>query len=412
MNIVYLTWGETPRSYGVFGSQVIRQFVETAKLDKKLICSFVSAVPIIHSGIVREGLAYRDEIKKVKGLLGNIPFHWLPVYCPQNFVNSSELTFKYMHFGAHRGLKSLLIKLRADVVHCRSYHAAWAAVSVKKRYNLNYRIIFDGRSLWPEEMALKGKVSQSAGYEHLKDIEKQIIAASDKVIAVSQTMNDYFSQLCPAEKVETVFLSSDTERLTPSEFVAKSPSAIKFCYLGALYKGGWHDPDELLNLFSHLRQTCQGAKLKIITTSSHRALRQVFEGPVLDDIEFTSTKSLEELRRELADVDFGLMSYFKPESELQITLGKMVMAVKTAEYLAAGLPLIVNNACGGAAAIVNDYDLGISYNSNSFEQLTRERIERLLSVKHKKRISEAAVGLFDYKNHAQQYSDIYRQCYR
>ena len=141
-------------------------------------------------------------------------------------------------------------------------------------------------------------------------------------------------------------------------------------------------------------------------------MRQVFEGPLLVDVEFTSTKSLEELRRELSDVDFGLMSYFKPESELQITLAKMVMAVKTAEYLAAGLPLIVNNACGGAAATVDNYDLGISYNPNSFEQLTRGRIERLLSVKHKKRISETAAGLFDYKKHAHQYLEIYRQCYR
>ena len=35
MKVVYLTWGETPRNYGVFGSQAIRQFIETQKLLPK-----------------------------------------------------------------------------------------------------------------------------------------------------------------------------------------------------------------------------------------------------------------------------------------------------------------------------------------------------------------------------------------
>ena len=45
MKVIYLTWGETPRSYGVFGSQVIRQFVETSKLLPEhkfyMICGLV-----------------------------------------------------------------------------------------------------------------------------------------------------------------------------------------------------------------------------------------------------------------------------------------------------------------------------------------------------------------------------------
>jgi hypothetical protein len=54
MKVVYLTWVETHRSYGVFGSQVIGQFVETQKLSPNDEFHFISAVPIIHSGLLRE----------------------------------------------------------------------------------------------------------------------------------------------------------------------------------------------------------------------------------------------------------------------------------------------------------------------------------------------------------------------
>src|SRR5690606_20724497 len=97
MKVVYLTWGETPRSYGVFGSQVIGQFVETQKCTQDDDFHFVSGVPIIHSGLIREKWNYRKEIDNIKLRLGKIPFIKIPIFVPQNFVNSSKRSFGLMH---------------------------------------------------------------------------------------------------------------------------------------------------------------------------------------------------------------------------------------------------------------------------------------------------------------------------
>jgi hypothetical protein len=71
MKVAYLTWGETPCIYGVFGSQVIRQFDETKKLLPNSEFHFISAVTIIHSGLLREKWRYFSELSMVKKNLSN-----------------------------------------------------------------------------------------------------------------------------------------------------------------------------------------------------------------------------------------------------------------------------------------------------------------------------------------------------
>ncbi|NRB64995.1 MAG: hypothetical protein HRU40_18570, partial [Saprospiraceae bacterium] len=158
MKIMYLTWGETPRSYGVFNSQVISQFIETKKIMEDDEFYFLSALPIIHSGLIREKTSYfSTEFKAVKNRLNKakVEFAAIPIYAPQNFVTSAKNTFKFMHFGALKHFLKILNKVQPDVIHCRSYHAAFAAINAREKYGLFYKVIFDVRGLWPEEVALK-----------------------------------------------------------------------------------------------------------------------------------------------------------------------------------------------------------------------------------------------------------------
>ena len=117
MKIVYLTWGETPRSYGVFGSQVIKQFVETRKQLPSAEFSFLSAIPFIHSGMVREKLSYPNELKKVLQSLEGISFSRIPIYAPQEFVDASRFTFPLMHHGVHFHLAKTLSKNTSYIVY-------------------------------------------------------------------------------------------------------------------------------------------------------------------------------------------------------------------------------------------------------------------------------------------------------
>ncbi len=407
MNILYLTWGETPRSYGVFGSQVISQFVENSKVSSDLNYYFASGVPIVHSGIIREKWNYFKEIKKISSQLGTIPFYWIPIFASQNFVNSSKVTFGFMHCIANRFLEAVVRKVKPDVIHCRSYHAAWAAFCLRRRLRISYKIIFDARSLWPEAVSLvRGYKNDGRDYRFLKRIENILLRRCDVTIAVSDPMREYFVEL-KAKKVQTIYLSADTATLAYEANTSKVKSqTINFCYLGALGEGSWHQTGELKKLFTHLKIIYPDAYLTIITTSNHSYIRNEFQeyGAC---VRITSTKNVRQLKRILMAMDFGLLSYFNPRNEEEIRLSATVLAVKTAEYLVSGLPVIVNDRCGGAKFLVDNFNLGISYSSKNFDSLTKNAIDEFIGHQKRQMISCTAINLFSSKKNAVAYNYLY-----
>ncbi len=411
MKVCYLTWGETPRSYGVFCSQVIEQFVATQKKMSEHSFYFISAVPIIHSGFFREKIKYRGEIKKIKQKLGNIKFISIPIFASQNFVNSSKSTFNFMHYGTHIILRNIFKGLQPDIVHCRSYHAAWAALKVKEKYNFKYKIIFDPRGLWPEEISLKkGFNENSPDYRFLKSIENQLLCGCDLVISVSDTMLQYLKKM-NVKNLECIYLSADTKKLR-NENDNKDNEYINVGYVGVLSETTWHKPKDLLELYIKIRENVKNTRLFIVTTSSHTDIKKIFSEIPVEELVLISTKSIDELKIVLNKLDFGLMSYFKPENKKDILLAKMVLGVKIAEYLSAGLPIIVNKMCGGASNIIDYFNIGISYDPNSFKEINKENILKFVNDnKHFER-NAIAEKLFDYNNNATKYKLVYDRLYK
>lgn len=409
MKIMYLTWGETPRSYGVFGSQVIGQYAATSCLCPNDEFCFLSAVPVINSSLVRDRFSYRSELRKIRSMLGNVRFDRIPIFAPQLFVNSNIITFKFMHLLAHKYLKRKLERFSPDVVHCRSYHAAWAAVMVKKKTALSYKVVFDARGLWPEEIALKKKYSvESRDYLFLKDLEQWILKESDATISVSDTMKNYFISL-GCKYSERVYLSASVDKLTSRRISKKlnRNNTLTLCYVGALSEKTWHKPKQLLDLYMAISRLFGKIKLIIVTTSNHQDIRKIFKDVSDSNLLITSTKTVEELADIMNNSDIGVLSYFIPKSDQEKKLSKMVLAVKTAEYLAAGLPVLVNRYCGGAASVIKNNGLGIVYNPETFEELSEAKINKLLNSKIKEKAINFAKQNFDYHQNALKYRDIY-----
>jgi len=407
MKVCYLSWGETPRSYGVFGSQVLSQFVETKKQLPDSEFYFISGVPIVHSGLVREKLKYKEELNNVKAKLGDIKFIWVPIFATQNLVYASRYFFNFLIYGAERILKSQLLKIGPDIVHCRSYGAAWVALRVKKKYKLQYKIIFDARGLYPEEHALKNNYSiTNKNYLFLKSIEKELLRECDITISVSDTMKHYFETLY-AKSVECIYLSANTKKLFIESKV--DSSKVVFGYVGALSESTWHRTSELLKLYQKLRETVPNPQINIITTSNHDEIRKIFKDIPENEIYLSSTRTVEELSNEMSKFDFGIMSYFNAKEKFEIILSDMVLAVKSAEYLAAGLPLIVNEKCGGISYIINKNQLGIVYNPDTFSEICKENIHKYLKDGKNRDRSSIAKDLFDYKNNADRYKELYQR---
>lgn len=409
MNIIYLTWGETPRSYGVYMSQVVNQLVAIQKEMPKDQFHLISGLPIIHSGLLREKLVYYKEIEKIKNALGGVTFTKIPIYSTQNFVNSNKYTFNLLHGISHRKLYLSIKKVNPEIVHCRSYHATWAALIIRDKFKLNYKVIFDGRDLWPEEMALKKSYNPSTpSYLFLKNIEQQIIIKSNASVSVSEAMHDHYIKAGSIND-HCIHISTDTKLLSSQAATYSNNKAINFCYIGALSENTWHKPDNLALLFKKIKTIYSNAKLTIITTSNHNEIRNVFIHHKINDFSLIQTKSMAQLADILADQQFGILSYFTPENNLQIKLGSILLSIKAVEYLSAGLPIICNKFCGGIAKIIEEHDIGINYDPNTYAEINQENILRLLNKEKKERAIALAEQLFDYKENAKRYVKLYQQ---
>lgn len=408
---MYLTWGETPRSYGVFGSQVIGQFVQTKKLLPEAEFLFVSGVPVVHSGLVREKLGYLAELKKVKASLDGICFNWIPVLISQNFVFPSRRTFKWLFFGAISRLRRVIKEFQPQVVHCRSYGAAWAALQVRKTGGYNFKIIFDARGLMPEEVSLKrGYQEGSADFLYLKQIENALLKECDLTVAVSDTMAEHYQGL-GVRDLEVVYLSANTDKLNAVRVGMNKPLGrpLNFCYVGSLAESTWNRPSELSKLFAQLKKAFPDSKLLIVSTSDRKSIMSYFHGSLLRDITIKKSYSVEQLANYIENADFGISSSFIPSNTLQLKLIESVLGTKAAEYLCAGLPVIVNKYCGGAVSVIERCDMGVAYDPHDLTSVDIDKIRRMASdEKLRERISAKARELFDYSVHAQQYAGIYR----
>ncbi len=409
MNIIYLTWGETPRSYGVYGSQVIGQFVANARAQSQHNYHLVAGVPIVNSSLIREGRAYKNETLKIKKMLGDVSFQKIAIFAPQNFIFSNRYTFHSMHWFAHKTLANIVKNTKPAIIHTRSYHATYAALKTKQKYGFDYKIIFDARGVWPEEVAWKKKYSpNSENYLFLKKIEHDLLTHSDITVILSETMETLLNN-DKNFNTRLIYTSADTQKLKsniPPALNKKQPNIIKLCYIGALADSTWHSPDQLQNLYNHILKLGFDPYVKIITTSDHEKLRNSLPDISSEKLDFISTSSTEELLNALSDVHIGLLPYRKNTDEFAKIVGSSIVGTKTAEYLSAGLPILVNENCGGAAILVEKYGLGLCYNPDSFANLTAPSLSKMLEI-NTDEIKKTAEQLFDYESNARQYHNLY-----
>jgi len=111
LNVVYLTWGETPRSYGIYRSQVAETVAEIVARHPDITHHLIAGLPIIHSGLVREKLAYGQELKSLRQTLGDTQLSVCLIPVPQNFVFPKARSFGMIFAGARF---TLLPKLRGS----------------------------------------------------------------------------------------------------------------------------------------------------------------------------------------------------------------------------------------------------------------------------------------------------------
>ena len=281
-------------------------------------------------------------------------------------------------------LKAFLILKSGNYnfVHCRSYLPAFLMLFLK--WIIQIPFIFDMRGFLPEEYVLAQHWEKGSWKFRLaKNLEWKCLKSSAAVITTNSGMREnLFSQLSDDSKDQKLienkvvvienctdidlFRPSKIERLeTRNEFGLTDEIVIAWVCGGI---ATWHLPEQTIDFFQKLKKRISTAKFMVLTKSMY--ISQLFErkGFSLGDVIIKSVEH-KMVPRYLNAADAGIV-LVSPETA--------TFPVKVAEYLACGLPVILDKGvdrnipltCKGVGVLIEEYD-SVSYD---------KAIENLLKV--------------------------------
>lgn len=291
-----------------------------------------------------------------------------------------------------------------DVVHVRSYVAAMIGLIVKKRHRSKF--IFDIRGFWPEEQVFRGKWSKrSLQFLMAKLMERSFLKNADTVVVLTHRAKDILNDRSKYPKTKNIVMIPTCVDLARFHNDPVSLNGIRLCYSGSL--GTWYCLDEMLAFFDHMRSAYPAAKLDfLVNWTSYQSLSakelSLFESSKQISIQ---TTQYNELPKFLARSNIGLFfirSTFSKQASCPTKLG---------EFLAMGMPVIVNRGVGDYDQWVKNEGLGIvidDFSHAAFEKAIQKMSGLLLDRGIQERCRTFAKKHLSLDLGIQRYRSIYQ----
>lgn len=299
-------------------------------------------------------LACKDDVAALRRELGASGIRWVPLRYHKHPPLLATL------WDVLRGAVTAVWLARRDgarLVHCRSYPASVIGLAVRRMTGAKF--IFDMRGFWPEERLDGGLWTPSSPVFWLaKRVEGLLLRASDAIVVLTERARavlsaaPYGSSLSPATPVAVIPCCVDVQRFTgrnASEEGTADGERI-LVYVGSV--GTWYLLDEMLDFFATVARDEPELRFLILNRGEHELIRRRVRQKGLNGIVVLSATPLEvaaHLRRAWAS-----MYFIKP------VFSKIgASPTKLGEYLAAGLPVIVNKGVGDADELVTASRVGV-----------------------------------------------------
>ena len=300
-----------------------------------------------------EGVRKREELKRELTEQG-IEWHWLRYH-----QRPSVPATIYDVVAGIRKAKSLVRRNRIGMVHARSHIPATIALALKR--SLGTKMIFDLRGLMAEEYVdAEHWRKDSLPYRITKAAERRIFQETDAVVTLTERIwpiineweglrgRDVHHEVIPCCVDLSLFKFSDEER---SKRRAELGLGEKFTivYSGSL--DGWYLTEKMAAFFAAFIRRRPDAHLVWLTNGSHDRVIELMKSRNVDQFSVLSVPA-RLVSSYLSAADAGLSFIKRCVSKLASS------PTKNAEYLACGLPLIINAGIGDSDALIHDWKAG------------------------------------------------------
>ena len=345
----------------------------------------------------------------------SIEWHWLRYH-----QRPSIPATIYDVMAGYRKAAALVRRNRIEMVHARGHIPATIALGLKRRFGI--KMIFDLRGLMAEEY-VDAEHWREGGlpYRITKSAERRILAATDGIVTLTERIwpiikeweglkdRDVPHAVIPCCVDLSLFTFDEVQR---EKFRAelKLGNRLAMVYSGSL--DGWYLTEEMADFFAGFVQKRDDAYLLWLTTGSQERVRQLMSARGISEDHFSvRAVTPKEIPAYLAAGDVGI-------SFIKRCLSKLASSpTKNGEYLACGLPIVINAGIGDSDALAHESRAAIlieDFNKIDFDNAFA-RIEEVVSDPGIKTTArELAESVFDLESvggerYAQLYGAVFGQ---
>ena len=303
-----------------------------------------------------DGISQCRELREKLATAG-IEWHWLRYH-----QRPSIPATVYDVLAGYRKASALVRRNRIEMVHARGHIPATIALALKRR--LSTKMIFDLRGLMAEEY-VDAEHWREGGlpYRLTKATERRIFAATDGIVTLTERIWPIIKEweglrgravqheVIPCCVDLSLFKFSDDERARRRSELGLG-DRLTMVYSGSL--DGWYLTEKMADFFASFLKQNREAHLLWLTTGSHDRVRELMRARNVEPENFSvRAVASSEVPSYLAAADVGLAFIKRCMSKIASS------PTKNGEYLACGLPLVINAGVGDSDLLINEWKAGV-----------------------------------------------------
>ena len=286
----------------------------------------------------------------------NIEWHWLRYHQTPSIPATAYDVLRGTLYA-----KRLVRKNRIEMVHARSHIAATIALALKKQ--LGIKFIFDIRGLMAEEYVDANHWKQnSLPFRISKTMEGRALAGADGIVTLTEKIwpiikdwdglrgRDVPHEVVPCCADLKAFRFSAVEREKRRAELGLS-ERLTVVYSGSI--DGWYLTEEMADFFAQVLRENPSAHFLWLTPFKHDRITGLMNERGIEPDQYTVKSVLSaDVPSYLSAADVGL-------AFIRSCFSKQASSpTKNAEYLACGLPVIINAGVGDSDALVTQSEIG------------------------------------------------------
>jgi glycosyltransferase involved in cell wall biosynthesis len=348
----------------------------------------------------KENIELKSVIKKYDSKI-----NFLPVT-----INKKGILPFWFYFIWKRSkiLHSIVRKYDIMLLHARSFNPAFLAIIIKIIFKPSIKVIYDNRGLYIDELIFRNALSKGSLKEKIyRTIEMIIINKCDQMVVVSNVFKSYIVEQLGKRNKNIISKTSMIPNRTQinfndsdNVFRQKRTKDRTICvYSGS--SASWQGTDDFYKVFSIILNRIPTTYFKILTYEPELFLNhppeniKLAERLMVEKVEFCNVKS------ELINATFGI------HLRKSDVVSRVSAPIKFAEYLSAGLPVILREGIGDTEQVIKKYNVGVIIKKNDYESAISELQELLNDKDVYHRCLRIADKEFNINISFKQYQEIY-----